>query len=422
MPVPPFFVQPYSQLALFLLGALALVVPSGYSIGAILLLLGGLYSYCYLKPQQPRSDRLILVIFLLFSLEGIGNAFYHGADRAAYYDKALRFMLAIPTYHFIRWAQPKVSAAWAGLAVGGIFTACLAFYQKIIVGLERAEGYTHPIQFGNLSMLTALLCTAGLGWGVEQSCQKRRKYWVILLVLGAVGGIFGSLLSGSRGGWVGLPFVFFVLYRTYHQYFSKRLKIQAAIALALITISLFYTPQLGVKNRIDAAISDIHEYSQGNSETSVGARFEMWKGAIQLVQQKPLLGWGQDNYHTAMTDLVEQNKADPVVTLFNHAHNEILDRSAKHGLIGLALLLAMYLVPMWHFAPYLQYPSLSVRATAAAGTLMPVAYIDFGLSQAFFSHNSGIMIYSIWLMAWTALLRNQLNLNEPGTKSAATVP
>ena len=33
----------YTEVAVFLLGFLALIVPSGYSIGAVLLVLGGLY-------------------------------------------------------------------------------------------------------------------------------------------------------------------------------------------------------------------------------------------------------------------------------------------------------------------------------------------------------------------------------------------
>lgn len=424
MPVNLSFAQSYCQLALFLLGALALVIPSGYSVGAVLLVIGGFYSYCYVLPQQPSSDRWVLLVFLLFALEGVFNAFYHEVDRATYYDKALRFLFAIPIYHFIRWTKPKTAAVWAGLATGGLLTAGVAIYQKFIEGIARAQGFTHPIQFGNLSMLIALLCTAGLGWAVEQSYLTQRKRWIVLLALGAIAGVLGSLLSGSRGGWIGLPFVLFVLYRTYHHYFSSRLKIGACATLLLIGVILFNTPQLGVKDRVYDAASDIQHYIDGNSVTSLGARFEMWQGAIQLIKQKPLLGWGQDDYQPAMAELVAQQKADPVVMLFNHAHNEILDRGAKHGLVGLVLLLALYIVPMWHFSPYLTHHLLSIRATAAAGTLMPVAYIDFGLSQAFLSHNSGIMTYSVWLMIWTALLRNQLEKVSPSaqnTSSAANV-
>lgn len=95
--------------------------------------------------------------------------------------------------------------------------------------------------------------------------------------------------------------------------------------------------------------------------------------------------------------------------IFEHAHNEFLDKTAKHGVVGLLVLLALYLVPIWYFSPYLKSTNLSIRAVATAGTLLPVAYIDFGLSQALFAHNNGVMTYSFWLVIWTAYLYNLVN-------------
>src|SRR5690554_5826393 len=45
--------------------------------------------------------------------------------------------------------------------------------------------------------------------------------------------------------------------------------------------------------------------------------------------------------------------------------------------------LHLYLVPMRLFARHMKSPDLELRAFAVAGVLLPVAYFDFGLSQAF---------------------------------------
>src|SRR5690606_2573888 len=203
---------------------------------------------------------------------------------------------------------------------------------------------------------------------------------------------------GSRGGWVGLPLILFVLYRAYGRFLSTRLK-ALAVALLIGGATLVYVvPQFGVQQRVNLAIADIQRYQQGNSATSVGARFEMWKGATQLFLQKPVFGWGASNYETAMQGLVKEGKAHPVVSNFGHAHNEILDNAAKRGLIGVVALLALYIVPIRLFSPGLRSPHLTARALATAGTLLPVASIDFGLTQVFFAHNSGVMIYAFWLV------------------------
>lgn len=46
--------------------------------------------------------------------------------------------------------------------------------------------------------------------------------------------------------------------------------------------------------------------------------------------------------------------------------------------------------------------------------MLPVAYIDFGLSQSFFSHNSGVMIYAVWLVVWWGCYRNAGGAFMPG--------
>ena len=99
---------------------------------------------------------------------------------------------------------------------------------------------------------------------------------------------------------------------------------------------IYSVPQFGVQSRIQSAVSDVQTYFAGDSHTSVGARFEMWRGASQLFMQKPLFGWGEAGYEPAMRALVEQGRVDKVVEGFTHPHNELLDAAAKRGLLGLA--------------------------------------------------------------------------------------
>src|SRR5690625_1299804 len=86
----------YSQLTIFLFGALALTIPSGYSVGTAMLLAGGLLCLiCHpaLIRQLQRDDYWLFAIFLFYGLVGIINVLYHdGSSR--YFDKPSRFLLA----------------------------------------------------------------------------------------------------------------------------------------------------------------------------------------------------------------------------------------------------------------------------------------------------------------------------------------
>ncbi len=387
--------QHYTSLAVFLLGVIALVVPSGYSIGAVLLLLGS----AWLLVSRPalalnREDAWVIAALVLYTLVGLLEVWWDGQGSRGM-DKPIRFLLAVPALLLIMAFPPRLAFLWGGLAVGAIASGSWAGWQKLVQGVWRADGHTYVIQFGNLNMLMGVLCLAGLGWAVV---QPRRFLWVGLLTLGAIAGILGSLFSGSRGGWIGFPLVLLVLYRGYGRQLPALWKVGMA-AFVLLGATLAYSlPQTGVQSRVNDAVSDVTRYVTGESQTSsVGARFEMWKGAAHLIAERPLTGWGNNGYQQRMQELGEEGVIHPGVTIYGHAHNEFIDAFAKRGVIGLAVLLALYLIPLRLFSKNIASRDLSKRSVAVAGMLLSVAYIDFGLSQVFLAHNSGVMMFAFWL-------------------------
>src|SRR5690554_6634633 len=120
-----------------------------------------------------------------------------------------------------------------------------------------------------------------------------------------------------------------------------------------------------------------------------------------------------------MLALGEEGIVHPqVAERYSDPHNEFLDALAKRGAIGLAVLLALYLVPMRLFAQHLAARNYELRSLAVAGVLLPVAYIDFGLSQAYLTHNSGVMMYAFLLVVIWASLR-RLDRHSPNMHSCA---
>ncbi|MGO2009437.1 O-antigen ligase family protein [Vreelandella alkaliphila] len=376
------------------MGALALIVPSGYSIGPLLLLL---VSISLLFLQSPYSltskDRWIILTLVVYGVVVGGLSIIDLGAKG--FDRPLRFLLAFPVLLLILRFPPRQTWLWSGLSLGAIGAGSWGLWQRFGNGIERVGGYLHPIQFGNLSMLMGVLCLAGLGWAV---LQRRRAIWVVLLLLGALLGMLGSLMSGSRGGWVGLPVIGYVLYRGFGRQLPLALKVSVAGLVVTLATLVFVLPQTGVQQRVNSAISDISLYVSGEeSNTSLGLRFEMWRGASQLIIQRPLLGWGESGYEAEMINLGQQQTISPVAAQFGHAHNEFIDALAKRGVVGLAALVMLYMVPLKMFASGVVHENLQIRALALAGTLLPVAFIDFGLSQTFLAHNSGAMFYAFWL-------------------------
>ncbi|MFC0336335.1 O-antigen ligase [Kushneria avicenniae] len=404
------FLNYYNSVAVFLLSAVSLVVSSGYSLGAGMLVLGSLI-LLFKRPDVSfgRQEWMLCAVLAAYFLVCALEVYWDGQSSRGL-DKPIRFLLAIPALYLLLAYPPRASFIWSGFAVGAISAGSWALWQRLIEEEARARGFTHVIQYGDINMLLGIMCIAGMGWA---SSQFKSQRWMWLLGAGAIMGILGSLMSGSRGGWVGFPIVLFVIYKTYKDFLPRKKLISLGAVIALAGVVLYAVPQTGVQHRVHAAFHDVAGFMHdGNAHSSLGARFEMWRGAIILIPEKPLFGHGSLGYEHARDNLIADNRLDPIVGNYGHVHNEYLDALLKRGAAGLVVLLLLYLVPLKLFAQRISSKCITLRSFALAGMLLPISYIDFGLSQVLLVHNSGVMMYAFVLVVLWAGLR-QAEKNTP---------
>ncbi|HET8790219.1 MAG TPA: O-antigen ligase family protein [Modicisalibacter sp.] len=392
----------YVDLAVACLGGLALVIPAGYWIAPVMLALGGVaFVRRWPLSQLSARDLALVAVLLLYGLVEWLIGLWHGAGTAAMHRMWPAWLAAIGLMA-LKVYPPRLAWLWAGLAIGGLATGCLALWQNL-TGATRSGGFDplDSILYGNFSLLTGLFCLAGLGWAWR---RMHRALWVIGLFTGALGGLMASALSGTRGGWVALPLVLLVFYRGYLTGIAVRLRVAMLATFLLLVGGLYALPQTGVQARVEQAVRGMELYLAGEeTRTSVGARLEMLRGASHLVIERPWLGWGNEGYQPAMRALGEAGVIGSWLGRFWHAHNDVMDAWAKRGLPGLLTLLALYLVPLWLFLPGLRDGDPARRALAVAGVILPVAFISFGLTYSFMAYSSGVVMYTSWLVVlWSA--------------------
>ncbi len=185
------------------------------------------------------------------------------------------------------------------------------------------------------------------------------------------------------------------------------------VALAMFVFLAAPTLQPGgvVQTRIAVAMTEFNAFfATGQQDTSVGARLAMWRVALDDMTKAPLLGQGNAGWLQTRDAAIADGRLSRFSGRFTHLHNEYLNVAFKRGLLGLALYLALYLVPMMmFFKPYLHDDRPDVRGLAMAGMVIPMMFMDFGLTQTFLSHNSGrIVLCSLW-MCVAALMLNAVN-------------
>ena len=398
-----------NTVAAFLLPALALWVPSGYSYAAALLLLGTLCFPHLWLTRKPDAATLGLALLML----GMGGLAYllsldPGANRG---DKALKWWLGAPCLLYVLACPPRPQAFAAGLPWGCAGMGALALWQVAGQGLERATGYTNAIQWGNLALLLACLTAVPLGifW------RQHRWPWRLGMGLAAVMGLAASLLSQSRGGWLALVAVFalwlWLVWRLQPRWFGRVL---AALALVLAALALVLAGTPMFKDRVELAATEISGFvHEGRENTSLGLRLAQYQLVSEMIPQKPWLGWGAQGFVQEMQRRVDAGDYVPQMMSYPEVHNIFLDAWVKVGVGGVLLqaaLLAWVLAMFWptrlrmarhahHSAPWRDALALRVM-----GAMVPVCYGVFGLSQPFFNHNSGVMVFVFYVaVLWAAL-------------------
>lgn len=389
--------------------ALSLVLHNGYSLGILLLFLLSLVFYFPLKKRAPPFEfiKLDTALFVVLLIYGLAMMFFVYLDgwHTRELDRPSRFIFALPVLALLMRCRPNnLSWLFYGVVSGAIGAFCLGLYERLILGYGRAHGAEHPIMFGDTSMMLGLMsCAAAFYF------YSRKSYiWLAVSVIGVLCGVGGSILSGSRGGWVALPLIgLFLLWQSRDLLGKKNITAVALISFAVV-ISAVAVPQTGIQGRVMQAVDDVARYIEGDFKaSSLGLRFEMWKGALYMFESSPVFGVGEYGAKKFKQRLANEGIISEQAVVFDHAHNEYLNALSLTGIVGFLALMAVYLVPLRLFLRKMrEYKNnWNVKAYAMAGVLVPMSYMDFALSQSMFSHNIGVMMYVFPIVFFWAAVR-----------------
>ncbi|WP_370680610.1 O-antigen ligase family protein [Comamonas sp. GB3 AK4-5] len=387
----------------FLLFALALTVPSGYSYGAVGLVIFSLAGVGLLRRGASCGagialGGILLAMGLLWGMSFDGWWSWTGSD---YWPKYWLAAACLPVLGLV--GVPAGKLQW-GLAAGSVGALGVAAYQYLVQEMVKATGFTNAIQYGDLAMYMGLAtwCFAlfnGRGW----------KQSLLLWLYGACG-VLASLLSETRGGWVVAPMLLVVMLWALFRNGRAKLALATVVAVGVLMAAVLIPYGKKYEERMEQGLTQLHQYEtqpQQFAATSIGQRLEQWRLAWRMIKAKPVVGWGTQGVIIGKQALVDQGLAHPSVMKYGHAHNEILDMWVKRGALGLVLLLLFYTIPLTVFWPTRQRlaavlveDQAGIMALRIAASLLPLAYFGFGWTQVFFAHNSGNLFYIFALVSF----------------------
>ena len=76
-------------------------------------------------------------------------------------------------------------------------------------------------------------------------------------------------------------------------------------------------------------------------------RFAVWNMALQGVKERPVFGWGQENFNYVFNENYRASMYNQE-PWFDRAHNQFLDWLVAGGVVGFALYISLYIFALWY--------------------------------------------------------------------------
>jgi O-antigen ligase len=387
-----------SQLAaliVFSLPAFALTAKFGLGLVQVCILLSLVLPQ--VRASYVRHFRTIALIVV-----GFVGYFLISLWRMQFFDQKLntldgpsRLLFGLSCIGFVAALKPARRWFCWGLCVGALGAGVIALVQRLVLDMDRAEGFTHhAITFGDLALAMGLMALCTLA-------EFRASRWAALPWLALMAGMLAAILSGSRGAWLALPLVAWPLWRYGRAIYGKAIIWAMWLCLAIVLLA-YALPATGLASRLAEAVSNVQGYfSHNDATTSVGIRLELWKASWLMFSEHPLMGVGRDQFQNALHQLVAQGKLQTSPALnYSSSHNDMLHFLATGGLLDFGCLLLMYGGPYLFFVRILQQPANPHHITALMGLVLVLCFIAFSLTDVMF----WLMIPKVFYVMMTSVL------------------
>lgn len=395
-----------------------LSVKGGYNYAPVLLMLIGLgyWGYAYWSKKHiwqvsPDEKRLILSYLFYFAVFLLSLIAHDEKMRTL--DNPSRILFMLPLLFLFAQHSIRFKVVSACIPLGAFIAGIVALYDRFYLHSPMAYSpRIMHIQGGNIAMSFGMF---SLVISLYYMLKKQPKL-TALCFIAALFGILGSFLSTARGGWIGMPFIFTYILWVYRKSLSKTFLISICGIVSVAIIVAFAIPSTRVIERINMAENEIRAYiEKNNGSTSVGARFDMWKSALLMAKEKPLLGWGIEGVSQERKNQAKQKIISQYASQFSHAHNQFFDDLSKRGILGLLSLLGVLFIPITFFFKHAKSKIAEVKTVAVLGVVHVMSVIFYCVSQGFFIHNSGSIFYFFLVVVFYGMI-NALNRNQHPTQ------
>jgi tetratricopeptide (TPR) repeat protein len=183
---------------------------------------------------------------------------------------------------------------------------------------------------------------AALLWAQSKEPKKQWLY-PTLIVLNLIAlfysGTRGTMIGALVGGFAALGIMAF-----HEKGKPRKVLVGAIIAATVVIVSIF-----AFKNTtfIQSSPTLSRLASISPTDITTASRFNIWKISFQAWTEKPVLGYGQDNFSYVFARKFMADKMWNLEPWYDRSHNVFFDWLIAAGILGLLSYLSLYGVTLW---------------------------------------------------------------------------
>lgn len=362
------------------------IFPFVFSKLIVFQVLIGLTFPCYLalawiEPKYRPYKHVLYIAILAYFAALLCSVVLAVDPLRAWWGNQERMNGLFTLLHFLAWLTMAVGVVrtweqWKRLlnyeVVLSVFMAIVALMQKVnptllmfpagarVGGLLDNPIYMGAYQIFNLFFLALLF--------IKTKAVSTRVWYGVF----ALADIAAFIAAQSRGNLVGLA-VGIIVFVLFYATFTANKKHRYAVLGAALTLFALYGVLFTFRNTAFVQQSSFARLT--NFSATVDTRLIAWNIAWSGFKERPLSGWGLDNFHVLFN--VKYNpyslRYSTYETWFDRAHNTVLDVLSMTGILGFLTFAGIFLMLFWSVWRAFRRHWIDLP-TAAILASLPVAY------------------------------------------------
>lgn len=299
------------------------------------------------------KEPLVWIFVLLFSL-AVFSISYSTADWETgvwrTFNKYSKFLFVIPILALLTYPFARRACMWAFCVSMLFILTCtyLNVWFEIPWSKTNNQGWfkDHTVSgdYITQNIMMSFFAVLALHFGILKKEKQKKIFWFLVFLTACVA---ITTLSPGRTGYLMLigglmAYLFFLL--------PKYWGALGALAIGGMTALAILSSDVAMQ-RIELSIKETQLIFEQKAKgeipdvTSIGGRWQMWGITWDLIQERPLLGWGLGSYGIKFCDKMPETAWCELGD--RHPHNQYLSFWVELGILGLVGFLSLMGILLW---------------------------------------------------------------------------